>query len=50
MKYYGMEPSNGTSHFLDIQIGDIFQGYSLVAYRQGVLEGNYAYPERLMTK
>lgn len=25
MKYYAIPPSNGTSHFLDIQIGDIFQ-------------------------
>ncbi len=50
MRYYGVEPANGTSHFLDIQIGDVFQWYSLVAYRRGILDGNYAYPERLITK
>ncbi len=50
MKYYGVEAANGTSHFLDIQIWDIFQWYSLIAYRRGILDGNYAYPERLITK
>ena len=50
MKYYGVVPSNGTSHFLDVQIGDAFQGYALVAYRRWILDGNYAYPERLLSK
>ncbi len=50
MQYYAVKPSNGTSHFLDIPIGDAFQWYSLIAYRKGILDGNYAYPDRLMTK
>ena len=50
MKYYGVSPSNGTSHFLDIQIGDSFQGYALVGYRRWILDGNYANPERLLSK
>ena len=50
MKFYGIVPSNGTSHFLDIPIGDAFQGYALVAYRRGLLDGNYAYPEKILSK
>ncbi len=50
MKYYGMVPSNGTSPFLDIAIGDEFQWYALIAYRRWILDGNYAYPERLLSK
>lgn len=50
MKYYGIKPSSGTSHFLDIPIGDNFQGYATVAYRKWVLVGNYANPNKILTK
>lgn len=50
MKYYDIQPSNGTSPFLDISIGDSLQWYALVAYRRWIIDGNYAYPDRLMTK
>lgn len=50
MKYLDMPPANGTSHFLDVPIGDIFQGYAQVAYRNGILDGNYAQPEKILTK
>ena len=50
MKYFDIPPASGTSHFLDITIGDVLQGYALVAYRNGILDGNYAYPEHIMTK
>jgi hypothetical protein len=29
MQYYNMSPATGTSHFLDIAIGDPFQGYAI---------------------
>lgn len=50
MDFYDINPSNGTSHFLDIPIGDMFQWYALVAYRRGVLDGNYANPDKLLSK
>ncbi|MDD2693985.1 MAG: M23 family metallopeptidase [Candidatus Gracilibacteria bacterium] len=50
MKYYGIQPSNGTSPFLDIAIGDNFQGYAVIAYQRGIIEGNYAYPDKIITK
>lgn len=50
MRYYDITPTSGTSHFLDIPLGDILQGYALVAYRRGILDGNYAYPERIMSR
>ncbi len=50
MKYYWVKPSSGTSHFLDIPIGDNFQGYAMVAYRKWVLSWNYANPDKILTK
>lgn len=50
MQYYGISPTNGTSHFLDIDIGDSFQGYAISAYRKWILDGNYAFPEKLLSK
>lgn len=50
MKFYNIAPSSWTSHFLDIPIGDKFQWYALVAYRKNVLDGNYAYPERILSR
>jgi hypothetical protein len=50
MKYYDIKPVNGTSHFLDITIGDSLQWYALVAYRKWILDGNYAYPDRILTR
>jgi hypothetical protein len=50
MRYFEIEPTTGTSHFLDIPIGDVLQGYALVAYRKGILDGSYAYPEHIMTR
>ena len=50
MKYYDIPPTKGTSHFLDIEIGDIFQWYAQSAYRRGILDGNYAYPDKLLTR
>lgn len=50
MQYYNISPTNGTSHFLDIAIGDNFQGYAIAAYRRGILDGNYARPDKLLSK
>lgn len=50
MQYYNINPTNGTSHFLDIDIGDPFQGYALTAYKRWILDGNYAQPNRLLSK
>jgi Peptidase family M23 len=50
MRYFDISPASGTSHFLDIAIGDSLQWYALVAYRKGIIEWSYAYPERIMTR
>lgn len=50
MDYYKIAATNGTSHFLDIAIGDSFQGYAIAGYRRGVLDGNYAQPSKLLSK
>lgn len=50
MKFFDMKPNSGTSHFLDIPIWDSFQGYALVAYRKWILSGNYANPNKILTK
>jgi murein DD-endopeptidase MepM/ murein hydrolase activator NlpD len=50
MDYYKVTPTSGTSHFLDIAIGDGFQGYAIAGYRRGILDGNYALPSKLLTK
>lgn len=50
MDYYKIAPTTGTSHFLDINIGDPFQGYAIAAYRRGVLDGNYALPGKFLSK
>lgn len=34
MQYYGIAPTNGTSHFLDVPIGDDFQGYAISSNRR----------------
>ncbi len=50
MNYYKIEPTWWTSHFLDIPIGDVMQGYALVAYRRWILDWNYAYPDKILNK
>ncbi|GAB0174802.1 MAG: hypothetical protein HHAS10_06810 [Candidatus Altimarinota bacterium] len=50
MRFYDIAPTNGTSHFLDIPIGDSMQGYALVAHRKGILTGSHAHPEHIMTR
>jgi hypothetical protein len=50
MKYAGISPVSWVSQFLDIAIGDSFQGYALAATRYWVLEGNYAEGDRILTK
>lgn len=50
MQYYNITPASGTSHFLDIPIGDSFQGYAIAWYRKGILDGSYAHPEKLLAK
>lgn len=50
MQYYGITPATGTSHFLDIAIGDPFQGYAIAAYRRGAIDGNYALPDKLLSR
>ena len=50
MQYYGITPATGTSHFLDIAIGDPFQGYAIAAYRRGALDGNYALPSKFLSR
>lgn len=50
MKFYGIEPANGTSHFLDVPIGDVFQWYAIAASRKWALDGNYAFPDKIITK
>lgn len=50
MDYYKIPPTWWTSHFLDIPIWDAFQGYALVAYRRWVIDGNYAHPEKILSK
>lgn len=50
MKFYDIKPANGTSHFLDIPLGDSMQWYAQVAYRNGILDGNYAYPDRILSR
>ena len=50
MDYYAIEPASGTSHFLDIPIGDELQGYAVVLYRRGIIDGNYLSPDKIITK
>ena len=50
MDYYGIEPASGTSHFLDIDIGDELQWYAVVLYRRGLIDGSYLSPEKIITK
>lgn len=50
MQYYNITPTSWTSHFLDIPIGDIFQGYAIAWYRRGILDGSYANPGKLLSK
>ncbi|MBC7504027.1 M23 family metallopeptidase [Candidatus Gracilibacteria bacterium] len=50
MQYYKVPPTTGISHFLDIAIGDSFQGYAISSSRRGVLDGNYARPDKLLSK
>lgn len=50
MDYYWITPTSGTSHFLDISIGDSFQGYAIAWYRRGVIDGNYALPWKFLSK
>ena len=50
MDYYNIDPETGTSPFLDIPINDTMQWYALSAYKLWILDGNYAYPETILTK
>ena len=50
MQYYNIEWASWTSHFLDIPIWDELQWYAIVAYRRGILDGTYAFPEKIITK
>ena len=50
MDYYDIEPTTGTSHFLDIEISDDLQWYALVLYRRGLIDGNYFAPHKIITK
>ena len=50
MDYYGIKPTPGTSHFLDIAISDDLQWYALVLYRRGLVDGNYFAPDKIITK
>lgn len=50
MRYFDIAPTNGTSHFLDIPLGDSMQGYALVASRKGIITGSHAQPEHIMTR
>lgn len=50
LQYYQIEAAKWTSHFLDVPLGDAFQGYALTAYRRGILEGSSAYPDKILTK
>ena len=50
IQYYGVSPATGTSHFLDVGIGDPFQGYAIGAYRKGAIDGNYALPTKLLSR
>ena len=50
LDYYGIAAAGGTSPFLDIAIGDIFQGYAISAARFSMLDGNYAEWEKLLTR
>ena len=50
MKYFDIDPASGTSHFLDLTIGDSLQGYAIVLYRKGIIDGNYLSPDKIITK
>lgn len=50
MDYYKIAPGSGISHFLDMSINDPLQGYLITAYRQGILDGNYFFPDRILTR
>ncbi len=50
MNYYKVEPEIGTSPFLDIPIGDVMQWYATSAYRLWIIDGNYAYPDKVLSK
>lgn len=50
MKFYKIDWASWTSHFLDIWISDELQGYAIVLYRRGIIDGNYLYPNKILTK
>jgi len=50
MDLHRIEPATGTSHFLDVRIGDRLQGYALSAYRRWIIEWNYLHPEKILTR
>jgi len=50
MDYYNINPESGTSPFLDIPINDKMQWYAISAYKLWILDGNYAYPDTVLTK
>jgi murein DD-endopeptidase MepM/ murein hydrolase activator NlpD len=50
MDYYKIAPTSGTSHFLDIAIGDKYQWYAIAGYRRGIFDGNYALPGKFLSR
>lgn len=50
MDYYKIVPTSWTSHFLDLSIDDELQWYALVLYRKWLIDWNYLYPDKIITK
>ncbi len=50
MDFYKIPPSQGTSPFLDIPIGDELQGYALSWDTKWIFLGSYLYPNKILSK
>lgn len=51
MKAFWENPMPGTSHFLDIPLTDtLLQSYAVSAYARGLINSQYLYPNRYITK
>lgn len=50
MDYYKIEPTNGISHFLDIDIDDPMQGYAMIAYTKWIVDWSYFGGEKILTR
>lgn len=50
MRYFDIAPASGNSHFLDVPLWDVLQGYAIIAYRNGIVDGSYLYPDRIMSR